>query len=217
VIHNLDYNPTWAESQRPTYLGFTESVLDFNLLRLIRNPTLEEVVPGTHGARRQGQPTAKHSYGLMLYATFYYSWITESNFVSWKTNLRYWGSAIYLFALVPTALMLAGAWRLRRHVRDVLTGTDDGIGLFRVMAAMFFVLNLAAVVYLGVKYDAWSCFQGRLLFPSLFGALVLLDSGIQVVSSRAIFRRGVGVALVTLDGLFLSYLLMEVACIAWRR
>jgi len=215
LIHRLDYNPTWAESQRPTYLGFAESVLDFNVLRLIRNPTLYEIAPDGNGARRQGQSTARHSYGLMLYATFYYSWIPESNFISWKTNLRYWGSAIYLFALVPTALMLVGAWRLRRYARAVLSGTDDGTGLFRIVAATFFVLNLAAVVHLGVKYDVWSCFQGRLLFPTLFGALVLLESGIQAVHSHAIYRRGVVVALVTLDLLFLSYLLMEVACIAW--
>jgi hypothetical protein len=35
-----------------------------------------------------------------------------------------------------------------------------------------------------VKYDVWSCFQGRLLFPAILGALLLFAAGFDGVVLR---------------------------------
>jgi hypothetical protein len=53
----------------------------------------------------------------------------------------------------------------------------------------------------GLKYEVWSCFQGRLLFPSAIAITALVDQGLQTLAGLAIARI-VRLALIALSGIF---------------
>ena len=92
-ISNLDFPYEWIESQRPTWRG-PATLLDVNVLKLAANPVIS--------------PVTAHSWPLMLYGSFWYSYIPECSFRSNRTPYRAVGSLIDLAALAPTILMLAG-------------------------------------------------------------------------------------------------------------
>src|SRR5215831_6863460 len=97
AISNLDLG-LWTQQQRPTWIG-SRSLFDFNVLKLASNPVISA--------------STVHSYPLMIYGSFWYSFIPESTF---RSNLippfHRLGSMIYLVALCPTLLMLAGVVRI---------------------------------------------------------------------------------------------------------
>ena len=75
----------------------------------------------------------------------------------------------------------------------------------------FLAANLAIVMAAGVKYDAWSCFQSRLLFPSF--ATIALGYAWGIEASRRKWpatTRFVDMTSVALCAAFLTYFGIEI-------
>jgi hypothetical protein len=84
----------------------------------------------------------------------------------------------------------------------------------RTTATVLLLATLGIVVWAGVKYDVWTCFQGRLLFPVLFSGLLLLASGFDaMVAWRAGARRWLSCALLTSYAFWGIYYVVEVASV----
>jgi len=201
-VSNLDL-ADWVKDQRPTWIGIS-SLLDINLVKLMIHP-----VVGSHTV---------HSYPLMTYASFWYAFIPESTFMSnLIVPLNRIGSAIYLLALVPTALIISGiAVSARALFLLFVRGQtiDETQSRQRAILEGAFVialvLNLFLILAIGWRYDAWSVFQGRLLFSAYFAILLSLIRGLELVpplrSWQLLFRLALGVLLT----LFLFYFVIEV-------
>lgn len=189
----------WARSQKNTYIG-VKSILDWNIGKLILRPTLDE--------------TTRHSYFLMLYGSFWYQYIPESNLMGNKTGFRYLGSAIYFLALVPTVVLFLGLYAFFARMMAVLGGQklDEKIiqGLFSLFA---FLATLGLVVYIGVRTDVWSCFQARLAFPAFWGIIVLFSSGLEKIERRPRLASVVYFMLNFLFILFVLYFVCELLII----
>ena len=169
LVSNLNFNPPWVAWQQGTYTGL-KSVLDANILKLVVKPTYDE--------------STRHAVPLLLYGTFWYQYIPESNFHgNLSPVLKRLGSWMYVVGIIPTLLLLVGLMALIRSPRLTL-GIPSWRGLLRGAAIGAFALNLAIVLWTFRNFDVWSILQARLLFPSLPGALVLLDAGIASIKGR---------------------------------
>jgi 4-amino-4-deoxy-L-arabinose transferase-like glycosyltransferase len=160
IVHNLDFDYDWIPPQKGTWQG-PRTLLDVKVWKLVRSPRLSSAT--------------RHSYPLLLYGTFWYSHIRESNFQS-PASAAYVAPFIYLFAIVPTLLMLIGWWRI------IASRTADEERIFCITCAALLAFNLAIVIAAGVKYDVWSCFQGRMLFPSMFPIILALAAGLELAT-----------------------------------
>ncbi len=202
LLSNLDL-ADWVKDQQPTWIGLL-SLLDVNLMKLIMHP-----VVSSHTI---------HSYPLMTYASFWYAYIPESTFVSnLILPLNRIGSAIYLLALVPTALIIAGITvGARAFIVSFLRGqmTDPSQPRERVTleATLFFVvvLNLILILAIGWRYDAWSVFQGRLLFSAYLAILLGLIRGVEFLPPLRSWQLSCRLALGALLTLFLVYFTVEI-------
>ncbi len=176
IVHGLDMEPEWMHEQLGTYQGLG-SILDVNVLKLVRDPFLDD--------------QTRHSFPLLLYGTFWQPYILESNLVATREGfLTIFPRLIYVAGIPLTLLMLIGLGsRVARSLplRDLLraagTGTTSRQQGTTTMLLLSF--NLAIVVAAGVKYDVWSCFQGRLLFPSMIGLVLASGWGVETIARRA--------------------------------
>jgi hypothetical protein len=200
VVHNMDFHPPWMARQQRTYRG-VRSFLDADLLRLVGEP---------FGAR------ALSAYPTLLYATFWYSYIPESNFRAVRARVPALAGAIAGGALLPTTVILIGvaigAYRCRALGRPGEL-SEDGFRELAGGAALLlgFLGNLSIVLAAGVKYRAWSCFQGRLLFPSILAIAIFLGWGLDLISLRLPrAARAVEWGLVAVNVLLAAYLVIEV-------
>jgi 4-amino-4-deoxy-L-arabinose transferase-like glycosyltransferase len=201
MVLNIDKNPSWMEEQRPTYMGL-KSIYDVNILKLLRNPTLSN--------------STRHSYPLMLYGSFWYQYIEESNFKLAKTDYKYLGSWIYILALLPTLLFFIGFLKVLYSSKDVFghkktdwlqlnKSTYEAISLFLLLS------SLLIIVFLGAKYDVWSAFQSRYLFPCFFAIIILFNSGLGYTRRKcAIAQKIVYSLLNSLYLLFILYFSIEI-------
>ena len=167
IIHSLDYHPDWGEAQKPAFQSWI-SLVDINLIKLIEEPVLSK--------------RTIHSFPLMLYGTLWYQYIYyESSFTGPRTSLKYIGSLIYLLGVIPTLLMLAGLFRIPAQIRSMVHAQPDSSDFHRTALGVLSVLLLGStfclVIYGGLKYDVWSFFQARCLFPAIYGFIVLMDLG----------------------------------------
>ena len=201
LLSNLDFAP-WAAEQRPTWIGL-RSLLDFDIFKLVRNPI--------------ASVATAHSYPLMLYGSFWYSFVPDSTF---RGNLippfDRLGSIIYLLALCPTVLSLIGASRIVRSFAGLSfdRSAENERAANRIIydgaLLLTLLLNLFLVVSVGWRYDVWSVFQARLFFPSYFAILIAFSAGLEwSAQSRAHFAL-VRAFLFALFGVFLVYFLTEV-------
>lgn len=206
-VHNLDFDPSWAKGQRPTYLGL-QTIFDVNIFKLMQHPVVSD--------------HTKHSYPLMLYGTFWYQYIPESTFKGSGTSLKYLGSLIYLVALVPTLLFGIGFYRILASVphflkKPFVNNAASQQLLFETASVLAGILCLALVIIAGVKYDVWSCFQSRLLFPALASFLVAFANGLWYVQQRhAAFAVAASRSLYFLFFLFAAYFASEIALMLMR-
>ncbi|MEI7998075.1 MAG: hypothetical protein WCH62_01035 [Candidatus Omnitrophota bacterium] len=173
VLH-IDQYQKWMKVQRPTYVGL-ESIFDINLFKLMKEPI--------------ASPSTWHSYPLLLYGTFWYQYIPESNFTMNMTGYKYLGSCIYLMALLPTILFTAGFFRILFSFRNVFGyNNSDRLRfnetLYQISSLGLFAVVLSGVFYLGIKYDVWSFFQSRYLFTTFFFIIILFNSGINYLEER---------------------------------
>lgn len=191
TISNLDL-ATWPQGQKPTWIG-PASIFDFNLAKIVRFPAVTYLTA--------------HSYPLMLYASFWYAFIPESSFQGCLTfPYDRIGSILYVAALVPTALILIGATRIALPRRP----SDPEREIFERTALAVLALNLAIVLYTGVRSDVWSVFQGRLLFPSYVAILLALAAGIEAAAPRRWTRWIANAGLGAITALFLVYFAAEI-------
>jgi 4-amino-4-deoxy-L-arabinose transferase-like glycosyltransferase len=202
MISNLDIQ-NWTRDQQPTWIGFY-SLLDFNLLKLVRHPVIST--------------STVHSYPLMIYGSFWYSLIPESTFHSNLVfPLNRLGSMIYLVALCPTLLMLAGATRMgMAAIRFVSwpmpepsAGTRDR-SVYEGNLLLTLLLNFFLILAVGWRYDVWSVFQGRLLFPSYFALLLAFSAGLEWAESSRLLIHIIRYLMIALIALFLAHLLVDV-------
>lgn len=205
VVHNLDF-PRNAKATETGAITGVGSFTDFDVPRLVAAPF----------ERRK----SLHSVPLLLYATTWYSYIRDSNFGrSRRTGWKWVASLLCLAGIVPTALGLIGLGRALRGMGDVAELRTLPERRFVALgqlttATMLLLATLGIVVTAGVKYDVWTCFQGRLLFPVLFAGLLLLANGFDaVVASWAFARRWLTGALVTSYTFWGVYYVVEVASV----
>ena len=103
----------------------------------------------------------------------------------------------------PTALAFIGFGRVLGGLREVARVPELSEPRYvalgrRVTAVGLLLATLGIVIAAGVRYDVWSSFQGRLLFPALFAGLLLMSSGYDgEVAWRAGTRRWLDAAFVT--------------------
>jgi len=201
-VSNLDFW-NWVNLQQPTWIGF-QSLVDFNFLKLVRYPIIS--------------PFTVHSYPLMLYGSFWYALIPESTFISnLILPLNRLGSIIYLLALCPMILMFVGAARIITAALHLGSGTTPGpFGddrdrvVYDGNVLLILFLNFLLILAAGWRYDAWSIFQGRLVFPSYFALLLAFNAGMEAIAGQRHWAHVVKLLMGSLIALFLAYMLVDV-------
>src|SRR5262249_1871262 len=155
----------------------------------------------------------------MIYGSFWYALIPESTF---RSNLvppfHRLGSMIYLVALCPTLLMLAGVVRIgiaaMRFCFWSLPQSDqkarDRFG-YEGSLLLSFLLNFFLIFAAGWRYDVWSVFQGRLLFPSYFALLLAFTAGMEWAEASRPLILLIRWLMVALIALFLAYLIVDIS------
>lgn len=178
VVHNMDIFP--LNDQR-TYIG-PKSFYGFHLPRLMKSPTIYN-----------GDDKLVHVYPVIMYASFWYKFADlENDFnLGVKTRFRYVGSLIYLVALIPTFLMLLGIGILMiQTIRFIMRLSSLPTAEFKENIEKttwlgLLLMSVALVLTAGFKYDAWSCFHGRLFLQSFFSLLITLYTGLSYLQSRS--------------------------------
>jgi len=194
---------SYVARQGGTYQGL-KSIVDVNVVKLVRHPYLSE--------------HTSHSLPLLLYGTFWYSYIRESNFNATRDYpLTLLPRAMYLVGLLPTILILLGAgtciWQNRSPVKILKSPNPEfSLRLKEGVIILFLLGNLALVLTWGLKHDAWSFFQGRLLFPSVFSVAILFGWGFERISRwRPGLQPALNASLFFAYSVLLSYFIVEIS------
>jgi hypothetical protein len=189
LVHGMDSDPSWVLPQRPTIVG-ARSWIDVDITKLMREPYAE---------RREGGWTNPQSVPLLLYATFWYPYVPVSNFRGLWHRTDVIAQATYLLA-IPATLLIAFGWFTAIRLRRAW------------IPMMFLAANAVLVIAAGVKYDAWSCFQSRLLFPSFAAIAFGFAWGIERTERRwPRMARVLDVSCLALYAMFLTYFAFEIS------
>ena len=195
----MDKDLEWVKYQGPVNNGL-KSLYDINVFKLAKYPVLSE--------------QTKHSYPLMIFGSFWYQYIPESDFKANLTGAKYLGSAIYLLALLPTFLFLLGFFRIVLSLKDLFASPGRVYPVrpaYEAAALLILLLNSLVFVIFGWRYNVYSAFQGRFLFPSFFSFILLLNSGLIFLEARPrIWRRAVYPLIACLYLLFVAYFGVEI-------
>ena len=106
------------QSHASTYRGIW-SYIDVNIFKLIKDPVLTNATSG--------------SLPSVLYGTFWYQYIPESNFIGNRSRpTLYIGSVIYITALLPTLVFILG------RARSLKPAKLDGTPLAACRSAWLF-------------------------------------------------------------------------------
>lgn len=179
-VHNLDFFPLGGQD---IYQGI-KSVINFNLPNLIENPVFDEI----HSSR--------HSYPLMLYATFWWSKHIsfENGFeLAAKTNFKYVGSVIYMLAFIPTLLLAHGGLLLCKKTFMVLKNYSlqkeetFKIDFFYITVFLLLLSSIGFTIAAGIKYDDWPFFHSRLFSHAFFGFVLMMAMSLEVISKKSNF------------------------------
>lgn len=201
-VSALDLGFSWVAEQKQSYRG-AASFYDVNVLRLVALPSLS--------------PATEDAYPLLLYGTFWYQDIPESNFVgNRRAPFNYLGSAIYVFALVPTAIFFYGLLISLKRLPRFFAGFDPSLvgcrrSLVSYVSVFCFLGNLALIGDVVLKYHVWSLMQGRLLFPSFVGMLVPFGVGIAAIADYGFAHAALKWAMIALACCFGAYFASEIA------
>ena len=130
--------------------------------------------------------STRHSYFLLLYGTLWYQYIHESNLEGNLTRFKYFGSWLYLLAIVPTVIIIAGGIKFIFDAGQLLKTKELNISFIqRAFSILTFLSTLAMIVFIGYKTDVWSCFQARIFFPAIWGMIVLFAQGLALIERRS--------------------------------
>lgn len=184
VVHNMDIFPL---NDQKVYVNY-KSFYGFNLKRLMKAPSIY-----------RGDDKLLNVYPMIMYATFWYKFADlENDFdLGVKTRFKYIGSLIYLVAIIPSVLIFIGFFVLIGSAFRFLTYFKSAVhfkeNIERLNWLGLFVMSFALVIAAGYKYDAWSCFHGRLFSQAFFSILVMLYIGLFYLESRnrLLFKVGI--------------------------
>jgi len=192
---------SWVYRQPKTYQGI-ESIIDFNLVKLVNHPFLSE--------------HTVHSVPLLLYSTFWYSYIPESNFNATRDYpFSVLPRAMYVVALLPTALIVVGAsyaiWQNRMPLKHFKSQEPVfRLHLKQTVIVSLLLMNLMVVLVWGLKHNAFSFFQGRLLFPSFFAVAMSFGWGLEGINDwRSGSQPFLDIGLSLTYALFICYFVVE--------
>ncbi|AXE17520.1 hypothetical protein DR864_07140 [Runella rosea] len=185
VVHNMDIFPL---NDQKMYTG-PKSYYGFHLIRLMKSPVIYH-----------GDEKLLHVYPVLFYSTFWYKFADLENDFSLgvKTRFRYIGSLIYLVAMIPTLIILLGLGLLIRQTVlfltkiPLLTASEFRENIEKSTWLGLLVVSVALVLTAGFRYDAWSCFQGRLFLQSFFSILAMFYVGLSYLRSRSAFLYKIG-------------------------
>lgn len=194
---DLDLNCRWIGEQRQTYRG-ARSFVDINFTKLLASPTVDPRKPSVTRL-----PPVLSAYPLVLYGTFWYTFIQDSNFAVSRASFNRLGSIVYIFALIPTAVFGVGLWLVLKELPRLLAHFDlsrkeDKLLLLSAVGAFCLLGNLALLVVVTMKYHVWSVMTGRLLFPSFCGALLPFAVGVRAVAAHKAATTALNVAMAIL-------------------
>ncbi|HED66587.1 MAG TPA: hypothetical protein ENJ09_13655 [Planctomycetes bacterium] len=195
VVGNDILHQDWVHEQEGTWQG-PSSLLDVNVLKLARNPSFSE--------------STRHSIPLLLYGTFWSAYIPESNWNRTRAHpFKILIPLLDLAGVLPTLLILVGLAAKALAARVLLRRDPPPARDTRIARAQDLLLGCAIaaatllVLKWGLKHDAWSFFQARLVFPAFLSIAAGLGFGVDLV------RRGGPVARALVGaGLLLVYLLI---------
>ena len=198
--HNLPAE--WITEHKTHYMGL-RSYLDINVIRLIRSPTTLYSAAGNYTVP---------GYPVLLYATFFYQYIPESNF---NKPFKYLASLIYVAGILPTAVFLVGlaglGKRSSRFIKTFDPRNAEQCDELCVYVAVFLLLANCALLFAAiVKLHDWSIMQGRLLFPSIIGVIGAFAAGVEIVCRNARAASVLNFSMISLVVLFGFYLLGEI-------
>ena len=169
------------------------SFVDVNIARLLTSPTAS---PSTDGA-----------YPVLLYGTFWYQHIPESNFTG-NTYARtsYLGVAIYTLAAAPAVVfflgLLALGIRLPQFVRNLRRDPETARRLTTYIAAAVWLTCLVSLFITVAKYHWWPIMQGRYLFIAMIGGCGIFAAGVEIAERWRPAAVSLEIAMVALTCLF---------------
>jgi hypothetical protein len=184
------------------------SFVDVNIARLLTSPTAS---PSTDGA-----------YPVLLYGTFWYQHIPESNFTG-NTYARtsYLGVAIYTLAAAPAAVfflgLLALGIRLPQFVRNLRRDPETARRLTIYIAAAVWLTCLVSLFITVAKYHWWPIMQGRYLFIAMIGGCGIFAAGVEIAERWRLAAVSLEIAMVALACLFGLYLSSEYGLVLLAR
>ena len=73
------------------------------------------------------------------------------------------------------------------------------------------LLNFFLILAAGWRYDVWSVFQGRLLFPSYFALLLAFTAGMEWAEASRLLSLIIRCLMIALIALFLAYLIVDIS------
>ena len=198
-ISNLDLGWFWMREQFMAR-GSGAFLDDFNLLRLLSEPSIS--------------PAITNAPPLMLYGTFWHSCVPNANFLA-CLDYPIVARAIYVAALVPTLTIMAGTLRSVILMMPGMggrapNGESGGRRMITGIAGLVLLMNLGLIVYVGEQYRVSSVFQGRLLFPSYFAILLMLNAGLESAAPWKPLERLIKLSLLILFVLFVGSLILEI-------
>lgn len=188
LVHNMEFGQPWVRAQQPTITS-AYSLVDFDLRKLMRRPYSE---------LREGGSANPRSMPLLFYATFWHPYVPVSNFRGTWERTDLLAQATYLLAIVPSLLIVLGLVAGRRSANGRI-------------AIAFLVANVALVIAVGLRFDAWSCFQSRLFFPSFAAVALAYGWGIDDVVARwPVMARWIDVVSAPLHAAFVVFYAIEI-------
>jgi len=203
-FNNMNLGEDWHLEHMQTYRGLF-SFVDINIGRLLISPIASPVTEG--------------SYPVLLYGTFWYQHIPESNFTGlMATNYRYLGSFVFIFALIPSWFFFRGMARLALGLPALIRNFDatreqDKRQLTLSIMALIIVSSLALLTATVWQYHEWSILQGRFLFPWFFAGMGAFSVGFGTGRGRV--TRILQAGILVLAGLSLLFFAGEFSLILW--
>jgi hypothetical protein len=195
MITGIDprFHLSFATEHLIPYHGLA-SYLNFNIFKLVPEPVLSKATYS--------------DYPVIFYATFWYQYIPESNFIGDRSRpTMYVGSVLYMLGILPTAVFLVGLWASLR-ARPV-----DPASLGRLVSVLLMLFVGLMFVVAVLRFHLWSIVQARYLFPAMFGCLVAYGAGVEIAERNRAARIALAICMTALTGVFLFYFAIE--CAHW--
>jgi hypothetical protein len=159
---------------------------------------------------------------VLLYGTFWYQHIPESNFTG-NTYARtsFLGVAIYILAAAPAVVfflgLLALGIRLPQFVRNLRRDPETARRLTTYIAAAVWLMCLVSLFITVAKYHWWPIMQGRCLFIAMIGGCGIFAAAVEFAERWRPAAVSLEIAMIALTCLFGLYLSSEYSLVLLAR